>query len=221
MANWTLTEWRATLCDVLNVESTGYSRERQDRAIRSAAGEFRRLAEVGRTTDQTLTTTSGSAALACSGVSGFTADGLVYAKILDSTVYYPLTVIPTGDYYHCQAYNQSSGRPETISFETETSALLWPKPDATYYVKLVFVPPLYSGTWTIGQASGASVTIAIDERFAPKVVELGAAPLLSYEDPIRHISSQANERFIAYCRSVRDRNRPPMGMRIKDVEHYL
>lgn len=221
MANWTLQEWRDTLDDVLHVSSDYYSRERKDRAIRSAANEFRRLAEVGRVTDDTLNATSAAATLDCSGISGFTSDQLIYAKVFEDTIYYPLTLWSPENYYEHQAYNVQSARPRYIAFESETDALLWPTPDAAYDLRFVFVGPLYTGTWTIGQGNGTTVTINIDERFAVKVAEFGAAPMVSYEDPVARLGSNAHAAFLDFCRSVRGRNRPPIGSRTKDMAAYL
>jgi len=197
-----LTEARAYVIDsILHVPNGSYSNEKIDRAIQFAGQRFM-METLCVQKQASITLTSGVREVDIQAQAPdfnypmfsrcHTLDG-VYLKTMKRENYAQIQ--------RAYANNEQTGRPHTIGFYTNSSGLLFPKPDAEYTMILQYAEPFVN--WTPG-ASGSSVTLNIPAIYVRDVLWLGVGTALVYgENYSNFYATRGWSEFKEYIKTVK------------------
>lgn len=170
----TLGEWRKTVIDsVLTATNGSYDNDKIDRAIMAAGQIWNRETRIYAVT-QNITLSNGNETV---NIPATATDFLPDQWMRGEIDYYRVL---KEDYVKLAMLYQNStnsGRPLAIGFRTQTQAIVYPKPDMDYTMRMTYWPPFTA--WIPGQVDD-SILLNIYAKFARDVAWFGAGTLLVY-----------------------------------------
>jgi len=185
-----------------------YTDEVLDFAIQDAGNDFITRTLASRSGGNVQLTAGNPALPSLSGLTGFTADRIIRAYLLNPEAggmeQRDTPWLDPTDYFQIVAEQQRNprhGQPRVIGFETSTTGRVGPIPNADYTLRITYAPPFTS--WAPG--SSTSVTLNLPDDIMQLVIRWGAVSFLQVTEPENAFATVAWRNYMELVERIRSR----------------